>query len=80
MHLITHKAQRRRPQRIVFPEGEDETIVRAAHALVEAHIARPILLGRPDVVTEKATSFGITEAQFDVVDVEGSPSRMRYAD
>ena len=80
MQLITHKAQRQRARRIVFPEGEDETIVRAAHALVEAHIARPVLLGRADVVTEKATHFGLTEAQFDVVDVEGSPSRMRYAD
>ena len=80
MHLIMHKAQRQRARRIVFPEGEDETIVRAAHALVEAHIARPVLLGRPDVVTEKATCFGLTETQFDVVDVEGSPSRMRYAD
>ena len=29
MQLIMHKAQRQRARRIVFPEGEDETIVRA---------------------------------------------------
>ena len=29
MQLVMHKAQSQQPQRIVFPEGEDETIIRA---------------------------------------------------
>jgi malate dehydrogenase (oxaloacetate-decarboxylating)(NADP+) len=33
------------PKRIVFPEGEEEKIIRAAHILVEEGIAKPILLG-----------------------------------
>ncbi len=36
------------PQRIVYAEGEDERVLRAAQTLVDDDIARPILLGRRD--------------------------------
>ena len=48
MHLVMHKAQKQQPRRLVFPEGEDETILRAAHAHRRRRASRgPILLGRP---------------------------------
>ena len=45
MRTIIRKAQLQ-PRSVVFPEGENEKILRAAHILVEEEIALPILLGR----------------------------------
>jgi len=44
MRTIIYKAQLR-PRRVVFPEGESDKILRAAHILVEEKIAQLILLG-----------------------------------
>ena len=41
---MIHKAQAN-PKQVVFPEGENEKILRACHSLVEEKIAKPILLG-----------------------------------
>ena len=41
---MIHKAQAH-PKQVVFPEGENEKILRACHSLVEEKIAKPILLG-----------------------------------
>ena len=39
---------------IVFPEGNDERIIRAAVRLDKENIVEPILLGKPDEVIETA--------------------------
>ena len=39
---------RRRNKRIVFPEGDNEKVIRAAAQLVEQKICKPILLGPVD--------------------------------
>ena len=44
-YLMIQKAKAR-PKMVVFPEGEHEKILRAAHNLLEEKIAFPILLGR----------------------------------
>ena len=49
MRLIIHKAQNK-PQRVVFPEGENEKILRAAHILAEEKIAQPMLIGNREVI------------------------------
>src|SRR5271169_4395718 len=41
---MIHKAQAH-PKQVVFPEGENEKILRASYSLAEEKIARPILLG-----------------------------------
>jgi len=56
------EAAKTHPKRIVFPEGDSEAILRAAHAAIEAHIAEPILLGHPDRLRELAERLGITLA------------------
>ena len=45
LRMMIHKAQAQ-PKRVVFPEGENEKILRACHILVEEKIAVPILLGQ----------------------------------
>ncbi|ATX81188.1 allosteric NADP-dependent malic enzyme [Mariprofundus ferrinatatus] len=47
MRMIMDKA-RANPVRLVLPEGEDETIVRAAIEMKEIGIATPILIGRKE--------------------------------
>ena len=46
-------------RRLVFAEGEDERILRAAQTLVDDDIARPILLGRRDVIRAKVKDMGL---------------------
>ena len=38
------------PRRVVFAEGEDERVLQAARQVVDAGIARPVLLGRESVI------------------------------
>jgi len=39
------------PKRIVFPEGEEATILRAAAVICDEAIGQPILIGRPEIIT-----------------------------
>ena len=48
------------PQRIVFPEGEDPRILRAARVLADEGIAHPILLGDPDLIQRQADDAAVT--------------------
>jgi malate dehydrogenase (oxaloacetate-decarboxylating)(NADP+) len=49
----------RDPKRVVFAEGEDERVLRAVQTLVDDGIARPILLGRRDVIAAKVREMGL---------------------
>jgi malate dehydrogenase (oxaloacetate-decarboxylating)(NADP+) len=53
------EAASRDPKRIVFAEGEDERVLRAAQTLVDDDIAQPILLGRREVIAAKAREMGL---------------------
>ena len=37
-------------RRIVYAEGEEETVLRAVQTVIDEQLARPILIGRPDVI------------------------------
>ncbi|MFL5251296.1 MAG: NADP-dependent malic enzyme [Rhodopila sp.] len=49
----------RDPKRLVFAEGEDERVLRAAQTLVDDGLAMPILLGRHDVIATKVKEMGL---------------------
>ncbi|MDE2008116.1 MAG: NADP-dependent malic enzyme, partial [Rhodospirillales bacterium] len=53
------EAARKSPRRIVFAEGEDERVLRAAQTLVDERIARPILFGRRGAIEAKAQAMGL---------------------
>lgn len=46
-------------RRIVFCEGEDERVLRAAHAMMEETGDKPILIGRPEVIEQRTERYGI---------------------
>ena len=67
-------------RRIVFAEGEDERVLRAAHAIMEETTETPILIGRPEVLEMRCERAGLTirpERDFEVVNPENDP---RYRD
>ena len=53
MRILVHKA-RREPRRLVFPEGSEDKILRAAQILIDEKIASPILLGNETKIRARA--------------------------
>jgi malate dehydrogenase (oxaloacetate-decarboxylating)(NADP+) len=67
-------------RRIVFAEGEDERVLRAANAMIEETTDKPILIGRPDVIANRCERAGLPirpGRDFDLVNPENDP---RYRD
>jgi malate dehydrogenase (oxaloacetate-decarboxylating)(NADP+) len=77
MRTIIRKAEAR-PRRVVFPEGENEKILRAAHILVEEKIAQPILLGNEKIIAAKAGDLGVALDKIQVVNPKEWPKREVY--
>ncbi|MHB1311973.1 MAG: NADP-dependent malic enzyme [Gemmatimonadaceae bacterium] len=70
----------RDPKRVVFPEGEDPKVIRAAHILAEEGIATPILLGRPEQMRRQVEAIGVSLEGITIVDPNTSDARERYAE
>ena len=73
-------AAKQAPQRIVFCEGEDERVLRAVQVVLEEGLAKPIVVGRPQVLARRIEQFGLRlkpGADFEVVNPE---SDKRYRD
>ncbi len=45
-------------QRIVYAEGEDERVLRAVQVVLEERLAKPILVGRPEVIEARLQKIG----------------------
>jgi len=73
-------AARRNPKRIVFPEGEEEKILRAAAIVAEERIAQPLLIGRPNVVNEVAERIGVDISTIEIVDRQNLPNLDEFAE
>jgi len=69
----------RDPKRVVFPDGEEPKIIRAAQILVEEGIAQPILLGDRETIEAHATRTGISLEDIVIEDPATSPRREQYA-
>ncbi|WP_170752288.1 NADP-dependent malic enzyme [Ruegeria lacuscaerulensis] len=67
-------------RKIVFAEGEDERVLRAAQAILEETTETPILIGRPDVIDARCERLGLTVRpgeDFQIVNPQDDP---RYYD
>ncbi|UCC26598.1 MAG: NADP-dependent malic enzyme [Gemmatimonadales bacterium] len=79
MRWMTVRARRRRA-RVVFPEGHNDTVIRAAAQMVQEGVCRPLLLGRPPRVQEKARGMGVDLRGVEIVyAAELEEERDRYA-
>ena len=77
MRTLINKAKAA-PKRIVFPEGEEDKILRAAQILVNENIASPILLGNSDIISAKAKTLHIDLTGITIIDPSTSDKRDEY--
>jgi malate dehydrogenase (oxaloacetate-decarboxylating)(NADP+) len=78
-YFIMNKAKAAAPKkRIVFAEGEEAKIIRAAAQVVEDGIGIPILVGRPEVIRSKVIGLGL-ECCPEVVDPANFVRTAEYA-
>ena len=77
MRHIIKKAQSD-PKRIVFGEGEDPKIIRAAALVAEEKIGHPILLGRPEVIAGIIDDLGL-DLQPEVIHPASSDRHEAYS-
>jgi malate dehydrogenase (oxaloacetate-decarboxylating)(NADP+) len=69
------------PRRIVYAEGEEERVLRAVQVVLDEGIARPILIGRPDVIDQRIDRLGLrlkAGRDFEVVDPGHDPRYREY--
>ena len=67
-------------RRIVFAEGEDDRVLRAAQAMVEDGVDTPILVGRPDVISQRLERAGLSIKAAQDFDIVNPESDDRYRD
>ncbi len=69
------------PRRVIYAEGEDERVLRAVQAIVEEGLAKPILVGRPNVIETRLKRFGLSMRigrEFDLINPEDDPRYRAY--
>ncbi len=78
MRMVINKAKSD-PKTIVFPEGDNEKILRAAKELVDEGIAKPILIGDRKKILQKMAELNL-ELDVPIIDPPESELTERYAE
>jgi malate dehydrogenase (oxaloacetate-decarboxylating)(NADP+) len=63
---------RKELKRVVYAEGEEETILRAVQTVIDEGLARPILIGRPDVIDTRIQRLKVG-VDFDLTNINDDP-------
>jgi malate dehydrogenase (oxaloacetate-decarboxylating)(NADP+) len=67
-----------KPKHVVFPEGDNEKILRACHTVLDEKIATPILLGDAATIQTRTAELGLDLKGAEIVDPKDSPHRESY--
>jgi malate dehydrogenase (oxaloacetate-decarboxylating)(NADP+) len=70
-------------KRVIYADGEDERVLRAAQVVLEEGIAAPILVGRPNVVDVRLKRYGLRirrGTDFELINPEDDPRYRAYVD
>jgi malate dehydrogenase (oxaloacetate-decarboxylating)(NADP+) len=81
MKPIFAAAKQGESRRIVFAEGEEERVLRAVQVVVDEHLAKPVVIGRPAVLEKRIARFGLRirpGIDFEVVNPEWDERYRRY--
>ena len=79
MRTLINKAKAD-PKRIVFPEGEEDKILRAAHVLIKEKIAVPILLGDEKEIRSRIEALNLNLGDVEILDPMTCDKRGDYID
>jgi malate dehydrogenase (oxaloacetate-decarboxylating)(NADP+) len=80
LEAITERV-RANPRRVVFAEGEEEKVIRAAIAFLNAGYGTPVLVGREERITATVASLGIPLPDgIEIHNARLSDSNRRYAE
>jgi malate dehydrogenase (oxaloacetate-decarboxylating)(NADP+) len=63
-------------KRVIYAEGEDERVLHAVRVVLDEGLARPILIGRPEVIEMRIKKIGLNlkpERDFEIVNPESDP-------
>ncbi|GAB3344386.1 NADP-dependent malic enzyme [Marilutibacter aestuarii] len=63
-------------KRVVYAEGEEETVLRAVQTVVDERLAFPILIGRPDVIHARIERLGLRMREgtdFELTNINDDP-------
>ncbi|WP_374379849.1 NADP-dependent malic enzyme [Dongia sp.] len=72
---------RHNPKRVVFAEGEEEKVIRAAIAFRSAGYGTPVLVGRPERIAETIKAQSLHDADsLEIVNAGITPHRQHYHD
>jgi malate dehydrogenase (oxaloacetate-decarboxylating)(NADP+) len=69
------------PKRVVYAEGEEERVLRAAQVVIDEGLARPVLIGRPDVISMRIERLGLrlnAGKDIEIVDPGDDPRYREY--
>ncbi|MGO1160339.1 NADP-dependent malic enzyme [Brucella pseudogrignonensis] len=72
-----------KPMRVIYADGEDERVLRAAQVVIEERIASPILVGRPSVIEARLNRYGLkirAGTDFELINPEDDPRYRDYVD
>ena len=70
-------------KRVIYADGEDERVLRAAQVVLEEGVAQPILIGRPNVVDTRLRRYGLkirAGRDFELINPEDDPRYRHYVD
>ena len=79
MRVLINKA-RSNPKRVVFPEGEEDKILRAVAIILDEGIAVPILLGDIEVIRTRARELNIDLGDTEIIDPRQSEKTPGYTE
>ena len=71
---------RKDPRRVIYAEGEDERVLRAVQQALDEGIAKPILVGRPEVIESRVERLGLRLEIDGNVEIINPESDKRYKD
>ncbi len=72
---------RQTPQRVIYAEGENERVLQAVQQVVSEELAKPILVGRPEVVETRIKRLGLRIQRgqdFELINPESDPRFSEY--
>ena len=72
---------KKNPQRVVFADGEEFEVLRAVQILVDENLAKPIIIGRPQVIESRIRKLGLrldSQKDIEVVNIHNDPRYKEY--